>query len=215
MQKTRQKILEYLRHHEEATVDDLSDVLDNLTAVTVRHHLDVLRGQGLVSSPEVQHRNTPGRPKYVYSLTEKAHALFPRNLNTLSTHLIAELTNHLEDDRVNVIMDGVAERMASELPPGPPNETFDARLDRVVRHLTEHGYEASWTAHPDGYVLSTSNCPYGDVATDHEEQMCMLDMRYLSRLIGAVPRRLDYIPDGDNNCSYLIHSNQIDLVISN
>ena len=47
MQKTRQKILEHLREHGESTVNELSKALDNLTAVTVRHHLDVLKERSL------------------------------------------------------------------------------------------------------------------------------------------------------------------------
>ena len=114
MQKTRQKIIEYLKENGEATVEELSQALDNLTAVTVRHHLDVLRSQGLVGTPITRHRNSPGRPKYVFSLTDKADTLFPKNLCTMTDHLLDELKGSLSDQQIGAILQGVAERMADE-----------------------------------------------------------------------------------------------------
>ena len=44
MQKTRRLILDYLKEHGQATVDELAEIL-GLNSVTVRHHLDILRRQ--------------------------------------------------------------------------------------------------------------------------------------------------------------------------
>jgi predicted ArsR family transcriptional regulator len=203
MQKTRQKILEYLRQHGEATVEDLSQALNDLTPVTVRHHLDVLRSQGMVGSPEIRHRTTPGRPRYVYTLTDKAQALFPNNINALTSHLLGEMLDTLEDRQINVIFDGIATRMASDLGPAPAGESFEARLERVVEHLTNHGYEARLEAHPQGFVLHTTNCPYMGLVDDHQE-LCGLDVRYISQLLGAVPRRIAHKMEGEDSCSYLV-----------
>ena len=82
MQDTRQKILDHLKTHGEATVEELREWLGGITAVTVRHHLDVLRRDGLVDAPTVERRDTPGRPRYVYTLTEKASRYFPRTIAT-------------------------------------------------------------------------------------------------------------------------------------
>lgn len=202
MQKTRQKILEYLKLHGEATVDQLSVHLDNLTPVTVRHHLDVMRSEGVVEAPEIRHRTSPGRPKYIYRLADDAQSLFPTNLLSLTGHILDELKQNLDQDRVNVIFDGVATRMAGDIPRGPDGESFEARLDRVVSHLSEHGYMASWEQRDNGYVLHTRNCPY-NLAVDHPE-VCLLDVRYISALLGTAPRRLGHLLDGDNSCSYLI-----------
>jgi predicted ArsR family transcriptional regulator len=203
MQKTRQKILEYLKQHSEATVEELSRALDELTAVTVRHHLDVLRSQGMVGAPEVRHRTSPGRPRYVYTLTDKAQALFPRNINTLTTHMISEMKQALDAQQVNVIFEGVAARMASEMEAGPADEAFEDRLDRVVTHLSEHGYDAHWEASQEGYMLYTSNCPYSGVVDEHTD-LCGMDLRYISELLGTVPRRVDHILQGEEWCSYLV-----------
>ncbi len=203
MQRTRQKILDYLKQHNGATVEELSAVLDNLTAVTVRHHLDVLRSQGLVSPPEAVRRNSPGRPKYVYRLTEQAEKLFPKNLEALTEHVLAEMKSRLSPQQVNVIFEGVADRMAAQVPPPSDNEPIEARLDRAVEHLTAQGYEARWEPDTEGYVLYAGNCPYGGVPHEHNE-LCTLDMLFISKLLGTVPRRLAHRTAGDAVCSYLV-----------
>jgi predicted ArsR family transcriptional regulator len=203
MQKTRQKILEYLKEHDEATVEELSEMLNDLTAVTVRHHLDVLRSEGLVAAPHVRHRDTPGRPRYVYSLTEKAEAFFPKNLGTLTSVVLDEIQAQFPAEKINVIFAGIARRMTNEFEPGPPGEPFEARLERVVEHLSEHGYDASWERRTDGYVLHTGNCPYSTIVEDHEE-LCRLDLEYVSELLSVTSKRLSHKLDGAATCSYFI-----------
>ena len=61
MQATRQRILEILKERNTATVEELAYDL-GLTPVTIRHHLDILRSEGLVQAPQVKRRDTPGRP---------------------------------------------------------------------------------------------------------------------------------------------------------
>lgn len=202
MQKTRQRILEYLKTNGEATVEDLSATLDNLTPVTVRHHLDVMRSEGLLDAPEIRRRASPGRPCYIYRLSANARAHFPHNLQTLTSLLVTEIKSRLDEKQVNVIFEGVADRMSDLLEPPQPGETMEQRLTRVAEHLTEHGYMASWETRPEGLVLHTRNCPYG-VADTHPE-VCMLDLRYVTTLLGVVPRRIGYMVDGDSSCSYLI-----------
>lgn len=203
MQKTRQKIIEYLREHDEATVDELSEALDSLTAVTVRHHLDILRGEGLIAAPEVRHRTSPGRPKYVYRLTPKAESLFPDNLRVLTDTILSELQSTLNPQQINVFFDGVADRMAQAVQPGDQHETFEQRLDRVVEHLTGHGYEANWERTQRGYLLHTSNCPYSSVVERHDH-LCHLDARYIGRLLGTVPQRVSHLQQNGDTCSYLV-----------
>lgn len=203
MQKTRQKILEFLRKRQEATVDDLSDALGNLTAVTIRHHLDVLREEGFVAEPEVLHRDTPGRPKYVYRLTSRADGFFESNIDNLTNHIISEMKDMLPEQQFNVIFDGVATRMASEMDGVDLDGSLQDRIIRVVAHLSEQGYQADWEESAQGYLLHTTNCPYNKVASEHGE-LCQLDMRYISKLLGVVPRQVSSMQDGAETCSYLI-----------
>jgi DeoR family suf operon transcriptional repressor len=209
MQQTRQHILEILRERGEATVDELVKALHtriqhNITGVTVRHHLDVLRSEELVTEPKVRRSGAPGRPQYVYALTEKARTQFPNNYHHLLQHLFQQLKARLEASQVNVLLEDVADQMVTES--GLPELgviPITARLDHVVNYLNAHGYQASWESAPEGYILRTRNCPYHHLSAEHGE-LCAMDMRLISGLLGVVPRNIGRISEADESCAYLI-----------
>ena len=201
MQSTRQLILNYLKKHGPTTVDDLAQVL-GLTTVTVRHHLDILRGEELVAEPIVQRRGSRGRPQYLFALTAKSAEYFPTNYQSLAAHLLAELKT--ADRRVaNVIFDGVAERLAAEAPAPRPHESLTTRLNRAVAFLNERGYVAHWDKAEGGYLLHTSNCPYATLSGEHSE-LCAMDVTLMSRLLGAPVECTGRQADGAAHCAYRV-----------
>lgn len=210
MQETRRIILDILRMHQQATVEDIVAELQqrrgSITSVTVRHHLMRLQRDGFIVAPELRRRTTPGRPQHVYMLTEKAREQFPNNYQRLAASLLEEMRKRLPPDGVNVIIEGVADALAGDVQI-PPELPFQQRLELVTRLLTEQGYQAYWEARSDGYVLHTANCPYHQVATAEpadQRHLCALDMRLISNLLGAVPRRLDHMLDEGETCSYWV-----------
>jgi DeoR family suf operon transcriptional repressor len=203
MQDTRERILDILKERDQATVDELSREL-GLTAVTVRHHLDILRGEGYVAAPIVRRRKTPGRPQYAYTLTEKASALFPKRYDHLASLMLDEVRLRLPATEVDQMMKRIGERIASQavLPDGGD---FEARLAAVVEFLDQLGYMARWERCDDGdYLLHIANCPYEQVAGHHDE-VCKIDMRMLTCLLGTSPRRITWAAQGDYQCTYSIH----------
>ncbi|MCK6577978.1 MAG: hypothetical protein L6Q98_07715 [Anaerolineae bacterium] len=206
MQETRRLILEIIKRRGQVTVDDIVDELQRrrgtITAVTVRHHLKLLQQEELIDCPELRRRNSPGRPQHVYTLTEKARVFFPNNFERLASGLLQQIRLHLPDDGVNVILEGVADHLAGDLL--LPDSSFEQRLDLVVDHLNEHGYDAFWECAKDGgYLLHTSNCPYHQMAV-LDEALCSMDMRLVSVLLGVVPRRTESVVQGDERCSYYL-----------
>lgn len=202
MQSSRKHILEILKERGQATVEELGERL-NLTTVTVRHHLDVLRSEGLIQDPLVKHRSTPGRPQYVYSLSPRASEFFPKNFDGLSNRLLESIRASLDPDRINLIFDDVAGRFAAAAPPPAPGETTEQKLDRVVAFLDTNGYVARWERVPEGYLLHTTNCPYEGIAASHPE-LCMMDMRLMTSLLGIEPECTGRVVEGCGSCSYLI-----------
>jgi DeoR family suf operon transcriptional repressor len=206
MQETRQLILEVLRSGGEATVDEVVSVLSerinhDITAVTIRHHLDILRSEDLVTAPVVRRRSTPGRPQHVYALTEKALEYFPNNYQSLASNLLNQMKATLPQAQVNVILEQMADNMVTSA--GIQETSLEARLEHAIKYLNQHGYDAEWEACPEGYVLKTRNCPYRGIADDHQE-LCGLDARLIAGLVGIVPRRLDRIVDNGDSCAYLL-----------
>jgi predicted ArsR family transcriptional regulator len=200
MQETRQRILEILKARGEATVDELSRVLE-LTPVTIRHHLEVLRSEGLIAPPQARRKGGPGRPQHVYRLAEEADEFFPKNYDHLAEALLTELEERLSHDEMEDLVDCVATRMA-ERAQVPPDADFATRLDALAEFLNGLGYLVSKEQGDDGqYQLYVANCPYKRVARDHS-QPCLIDEKMVSCLLGVSLERLERIVDGDDRCIY-------------
>lgn len=206
MQDTRKNILEILKERGQATVDQIVDSLQNehgqaITAVTVRHHLNILQQSGFISEPELRHRNSPGRPQHMYALSAKARDLFPHNYRNLILHLLDQLKQQLPPDGVNVIFEGVAQSMASQAM--IDGASMSERLDAIIDYLNTQGYNASWELGNDGYLLHTHNCPYHHLSAE-TDTICNMDFKLIAALVGAAPRRISQQAHGDTSCTYLI-----------
>lgn len=206
MQQTRRYILDILKERGEATVDDLVAGLrhlrgDAITAVTVRHHLNELLKENLITNSQPRHRTAPGRPQHIYTLTEESKAFFPNNYRPLATNLLEQICLQLPPKEVNVILEGVAGRMAAQA--NIPDMPLKSRLDMAVNYLNEHGYNAHWEEISEGYILRTNNCPYHDIAQSNHN-LCEMDMRLIAALIGLVPRLISRVTAGDASCAYMI-----------
>lgn len=205
MQVTRQRILEILKERGTATVEELGKELD-LTPVTIRHHLDILRSEGLVQAPKVKRRDAPGRPQHVYALTDAADEYFPKNYSGFADLILHEIRDRVEPRELDSILTGVANRMVAQAPSPQPGETFTQRLERVAKFLNGKGYSAEWEQVENGYLLRMHNCPYHDISRDHIEP-CIMDMSMITQLVGQTPQRLDWMAGGNNTCTYLIKNN--------
>ena len=206
MQQTRRFILDILKSYGEATVDEIVEELQKrrgkqITAVTVRHHLSRLQQDSLISSPQLRHRTSPGRPQHIYSLTERATSQFPNNYQQLATSLLQGLQAHLPAEGVNVILEDVAAQMANAA--NIPDVPLRERLNMAVDYLNTRGYDAHWEESDSDCILYTNNCPYHQAAQEYEA-LCDMDIRLISTLLGVVPRRHTHIKAGENSCAYLI-----------
>ena len=202
MQATRQRIMEILRERNSATVEELGKEL-KLTPVTVRHHLDILRSEGLVQAPQVKRRESPGRPQHIYALTETADEHFPKNYAGFSKLMLHEVRGRVEPKELDSILAGMAQRMSEQVPTAQPSETMPQRLDRLIKFLNTKGYLARWRRADSGYVLQALNCPYHDLLPEHPEP-CVMDMSMISRILGQAPERVESMAAGSRLCTYLI-----------
>jgi predicted ArsR family transcriptional regulator len=207
MQQTRRHILEILKERKEATIDEivaaLTDRIGKITAVTVRHHLEILRGDGLVAAPAVRRRSAPGRPQYVYTLTERASDHFPHNYQGLATGLLTQIKDQLSADQVSQILEGVATTMtdAAMIPDGP----MEVRLDHAVAYLNHNGYTSHWRHSDEGHVLFVTNCPYEHVSCCNPE-LCRMDERLIRGLLGGNPKRIAWQQGGDEACMFVVQN---------
>ena len=201
MQATREHIMRLLKESGRSTVDDLSRAL-GLTPVTVRHHLDILRGEGLVAAPLVRRRKAPGRPQHVYTLTEDAGKHFPKSYDHLASMMLTELRQLLPPGEVEEMMDRIGRRIASQADI-PPDADFRTKLVTIVGYLNERGYLASCEEEGDAYLLHVANCPFEQVSILHSE-VCVVDMTMLTCLLGRAPERVTWASQTDRQCTYII-----------
>lgn len=202
MQETRQQILTILKEKGSATVDNLATDL-GLTPITVRHHISILQGSGYLSAQQV--RRKVGRPHYVYSLTEKASELFPQGYHTLTGRLLDELKSMVGQDGMEVLLSRLADKMASALAPQVGDGTLEQRLDLAARLLVGEGFLARWERTADGYIFYELNCPYRRVI-EHHPEVCIMDQRFLSKVLRINVEKIDCITRGDERCTYKVRT---------
>ncbi len=203
MQATRERILSILKEQGQVTVSDLSDAL-GLTAVTVRHHLDIMRGEGLVAAPVAERCKSPGRPKHVYTLSEQASGFFPKRYKELVAQILDEMRARISADEIDQMMQRLGERLADHavLPAGMD---FDRRVAVAIEFLDKLGYMPSWERSDDGsYLIYIANCPYEQISRQ-DDVVCKMDMALLTRLLGAPPRRISSASQGDHLCTYVVN----------
>jgi predicted ArsR family transcriptional regulator len=212
MQETRQAIINILKERGHATVEQLSEEL-HLTPVTIRHHLDILRGEGLVQAPEVVHRPTPGRPQHAYALTDEANRFFPNNHVQFADLMLREIRERLGPASLDELASKIGRLMAADAPPPVPDEALPDRLQRVVDFLNQKGYVTRWESTQQGYVLRMANCPYQELSRRYFAP-CVMDMALLTELMGDTPQRLTSMCNGDMACSYLVRTSEVQQSIA-
>lgn len=214
MHPVRRAVLEILKREDQATVSELAERLE-MAPVSVRHHLDLLIGDGLVTTPRVLRSSTAGRPQQVYTLTPEADAYFPNSYRQLASGSLAALKRTLPAEEVLAVMRSLARDTAApaaaKLADLPPEQ----RLRRAASVLNELGYMAGYEEDADSIVLNTCNCPYSDLAPEHPE-LCHMDLALVMELTGLEPERVHHMGAGDSRCSYRFdlrneHTNKVSL----
>ncbi len=210
MHETRQKIIEFLKEKQYATVDELAAIV-NLTPMAVRYHLNVLQSENLIHASDVRRPATGrGRPQQVYQLTAAADALFPVDYLSLTDYLLDELNTKLGDAGIGELFDRIASRLAQEAPPAKRNQSIEQRLNEVINFLSAKGFVVDWEAINNEYLIHTYSCPYRQLAKTHEH-VCLLDRQVIEAMLNTKPVRVACLSDGDSHCTYQI-STPITLV---
>ena len=175
--------------------------------VSVRHHLDILRKQGLIRTAGVQRRNIRGRPRHIYVLTEAARSFFPHNYHELAGELLNEIKQSLPEERVRAFFQRLATEAATGVSAEQP-QNVEERLTAAAGFLSEKGYLARWERQDGGgYLLHMFNCPYDGLSAEHGE-LCEMDLLLVSKLLKLTPRQVAHAAAGDHCCTYLIEEEE-------
>ncbi len=200
MQKTRRQILDFLKRNRTATLDDLAREI-GLSAVTIRAHLSVLERDDLVESEEV--RGKIGRPHFVYCLAGGAEAHFPATYDAVAHRFIEGFRSVASPEQMRQLIDLVAEKWASERQDRMAGKQLAERICEAVRIRNEEGAMAEWENLGSGFAIRQHHCPASRLARQHPE-VCLAELEYLRRILGAPVERESSIHGNDGCCSYRV-----------
>lgn len=204
-QSTRNVILESLKSTSEQKVDELAVVAD-VSPVTVRHHLNSLKAEGLVEKESV--RRKVGRPYYVYSLTNQGHELFPKRYVSLTNRLLSEMKNQLPPDMLSGLFSAVVDNIVDEHRDQFENRPFEERLDFLVELLEQEGFLARWEKDDNGrYLLTEYSCPYLSVGSEHDE-VCAFDRELMVNVLQTPVKQHSCMLDGADCCQFTIQTQE-------
>jgi predicted ArsR family transcriptional regulator len=174
---SRLRIVEVLKRRRQASVTELSQAL-GLTPVTIRHHLDSLFEDDVVSQPVPRRKSGPGRPEMVYGLTARADHLTPRNYGELCSCLLQVLDRAQGDPGSALAQAGAALGAQASTCRGR------TKLEAALNFLEPRGYYPSVDEDESGAVVVLANCPYLEVSRARPD-FCRFDLALLERALGV------------------------------
>ncbi len=201
---TRSMLLTMLKTSAGLSVGEMSERL-GITEMAVRRHLNRMERDGLVSTKLA--RQAMGRPTNLYTLTQRADPLFPKNYHGLALDLLEELNTvsgqeivgELFQMRKEKLIQRYAERMSS-----------DSLADKVAALATiqnDNGYMAKWGyEESDGsYTIDEFNCPISQIANSYN-QACQSELELFRTLLGAEVERTECLAKEGHKCRYRIRT---------
>jgi DeoR family suf operon transcriptional repressor len=200
MQDTRKSILDYLREHGQAAVEPLADHC-GLAAVTVRHHLSVLRERGLV---EVEHESVGrGRPRHVYRLSPRGgEEVVEDRYREMADRLLEAMKAGSRESAERFFRD-MAERLLGDRAEALRARPIAERLDVFGALLSEEGFTVRWERDGDDFIVREVACPYQGLGATHDEVCCM-DRHLLESLVDGRVVREQWRLEGDAECVFRV-----------
>jgi predicted ArsR family transcriptional regulator len=176
-----------------------------ITAVAVRQLLARLDDAKLVASED--RRETVGRPKRYWHLTDAGHARFPDNHAGLSAELLMSISALFGADGLErLIAHREAAILAQYLSATAPARTLAERARRLARLRSAEGYMAEIKREGRHSLLLIENhCPIC-VAAKQCQGFCRSELALFRKVLGpnVSVERLEHIVHGARRCVYRI-----------
>jgi len=202
MKNTREKILQALLRKPRSTINDLAEIA-GINPISVRHHLSNLQIGGLISAEEERHG--VGRPRLVYSLTEKGSERFPTRYLQLTTRLLNQLKETLPKPLVKELFSQVALNLAEEYADQLKGLDIEERLSIIQELLGNEGFTVEWEKAGKQYHIHEISCPYIKVGVNHPE-ICSMDETLISQMLAVPAEQVQCVLSGDDRCTYVVES---------
>ena len=196
----RAQVLLEIKRSQPVTAKDLSAFF-GLSTNAIRRHLKELELDGSVLY--VREQRGMGAPVYVYRLTPRGEALFPNRYESALKDLLRHIEEKAGRGEINQLFVDQFKVRADLLKTELADQPVEARLQRLVRILTEEGYMAEWDSRDGAIRLAEHNCAIRAVAERYPE-VCAAERRFLTEVLASQVERRTHITEGSNACEYAI-----------
>lgn len=166
--------------------------------------LERLAAEGLVT--HVDQKRGVGRPRRLWSLSEKGHARFPDTHAQLTLEMLDAVRAEFGEagiDKLIARRERAAEvAYASALAPA---EGLEARIARLAELRAAEGYMAEWRKVGNGWLLIENHCPICAAAAACQG-FCRAELALFQAALGdgVSVARTDHILAGARRCAYRI-----------
>jgi predicted ArsR family transcriptional regulator len=174
-----------------------------ITEMAVRRHLNTLERDGLIASTLV--RQSMGRPVHLYSLTEQADELFPKNYHHLALDILEEINQGVDGaSAIYRLFRSREEKLFRQYRPRMKDKNLEERVRTLADVQNRGGYMAEWERDEQGdYLLHEYNCPITQVAHQYT-QACGCELSLFERLLETQIERTECLTKGGGRCTYRI-----------
>ncbi len=202
MKSTRERILQTLLNHPRSSINDLADAV-GINAISVRHHLTNLQAEGTVIAEEERHG--VGRPRLVYSLTEKGVERFPTRYLRLTNRLLEQIKEKLPETAVQQLFAKMADDLAKEYSEKAASLPMEQRLNYLKQILAQEGFTLEWEKREGYYEIRELSCPYYHVSQNHPE-VCVVDQILITSILKVQAKKIGCVLQGDPFCIYRLQT---------
>lgn len=200
---TKDKILELLKKQQKLSVNELSGQL-HITEMGVRKHLGALEKDGFVKAEDS--RQPIGRPVQLFSLTDKAESLFPKNYESMTVNFLNDIKNLYGQESINQLFDRRKERLSQSYKSSMANKrSHSEKIKTFAKLQDEKGYMSQLNKINDStYELMEYNCPILAVANQFK-LACQRETSLIKSVLGAESvERIMCRADGEAHCRFMI-----------
>ncbi|MCW9705513.1 helix-turn-helix transcriptional regulator [Fodinibius salsisoli] len=176
----------------------------DVTKEGARFHLLKLEKEGLVQSQSKAEGR--GRPKKIWSLTEKGHARFPDRHANMTVNLIAMMRQTLGDEAVQDVINANEKRTLAEYEEELKEcDTLEGKVAKLTEIRSREGYMAEYQEKEDSFLFVENHCPIC-AAAETCQQFCQAELNIFEEVLGEEVdiQREEHIIKGARRCAYRI-----------
>lgn len=195
------EILRLLQRHGPMSTKQLRAALGVSSLNAVREQLAHLNAGGLIETTTV--RQGAGRPSFLYALSDKAQALFPKGYDILLKLLLEEIVAQQGRAALDSLLSGVSGRLATEYGGSGDGAALEERLQVLSAAFEARGTPISIVERDDAVTVHEYSCPYFNVAQE-DTNVCAIEQQMLEQVLGRKVQLTQRMVDGHAGCQFVV-----------